>query len=315
LDRIAPLIGREIDIDSGLSNGAKYLKIDTSRPGFIKLRGHDIEWVTASVHFGRSGTGEKTLHRFMLACPAIRMVARFDWLAFLRQWKLECQEVRTGRNANYKVTGAIAEDLGDRPCAFLPDDRTIVLDEEAVIRKIASGEAPEQPAFVLSPAWERASRSLAAFAVKSQDGTFAKHYDLGRPDDAVVLSLFKGIDWWILSADDADDIALHAEASCRNRDASESVSRSLESLIKLGRKAIDQELQHLQPETPEEELGVRMVKPLLAMLRVEHTDNAITVRAQGFGTLADFAAIAEGIYHGRRPRAAARKDTKDAVKR
>ncbi len=313
MDRAAPLIGADfVDL---LRSFANQLKIDTARPGFLKLRGQDIEWVTASVSFGKSGKGDKTLHSFMLGCPAIRMVAPFDWLAFLRQWRFDCEEVRVGGRSYYKVTGEFKKILGKSPCIFLPDDRTLVGDEEPMIRKIASGEIPEQPDLVLSPAWERASRGLLAMAIKNQDGTFGKHYDLGRPDDALVLPLFKGIDSWILSVDNADDIALHADAACRNHDVSEAVSRSLESLIAMGRQTIDQELQHDQSKTPKDELVVRMVKALLAGVRIEHTDNAITVQTQGFGTLTDFAAILEGQAEEAKARVAARKDAKTAGKR
>jgi hypothetical protein len=205
--------------------------------------------------------------------------------------------------------------LGRNPSVFLPDDRTIVLDEEAVIRKIASGEIPEQPAFLSNPSWERASRGLFAIAVKNHGDMFAKHYDLGRPDDAITLSLFKGIESWILSVDDTDAIVLHAEAACRNRDASEAVSRSLESLIAMGRQEIDKELQDNQPKTPTDGLVVRMYKALLTGVRVEHSDNTITVRTQGFGTLADFAAIVEGQLKESETGVEVRNDAKDAVKR
>ena len=119
------------------------------------------------------------------------------------------------------------------PCVFLPDDRTIVGDEEDVIRKIAGGERHALPAFFRGKEWERASRGLVAIAIKNIDDTFTKHFDLGRPDDSVALSLFKGLDAWILGVDDADAIVLHAHAIGRNRNASEAVSRQIDSLIKL----------------------------------------------------------------------------------
>ena len=93
---------------------------------------------------------------------------------------------------------------------YLPDDRTIVFDEEKVIRKLAGRRAPPLPAFLRGPDWERACRGLLAVAINNQDGAFAKSYDLGRPDDAVVLSLFKGVDHWTFSVDDADAIVLRA---------------------------------------------------------------------------------------------------------
>ena len=199
---------------------------------------------------------------------------------------------------------------------FLPDDRTIVLDEEAVFRKIASGEMPEPPAFLRSPAWERANRGLLAIAIKNQNDSFAKHYDLGRPDDAIVLSLFKGIDTWLLGVNDDDEIALHANAICRNREASAAVSRSLESLIKRwAARRSNRSSNTINPRPPKTSSSARMVKGLMASLRVEHTDNAITVQTQDFGTLADFAAVLEGQAKEDKARVAARKDAKNAVKR
>ena len=312
LERVIPLIGKEWEGEFFDSPAvANHLKIDMSRPGFVKLRGQDIEWVTTSVTFGKNGTGDKTLHSIMFSCPTVRMVAPFDWLAFLRQWRCECEEVRTGRRSYYKVKGAIMALFGRNPCVFLPDDRTIVLDEEAVIRKVARGEIPERPAFLSNPSWDRANRGLFAIAVKNEGDLFAKHYDLGRPDDAITLSLFKGIDSWILSVDDADDIVLHADAACRNRDASAAVSRSLESLIAMGRQALERD----QPKMPKDVLAVRMYKGLLAGVRVEHSDNAITVKTQDFGTLADFAAIVEGQFQEEKAQDTARNDDKTTVKR
>ena len=97
MDRAVPLIGAELLVNL-FPLLAKQLKIDTARPGFVKLRGHDIEWVTGNVTFDSVKQANKEpLHRFMLGCPAVRMIKPFDWLAFLRQWKVECEEVRFER--------------------------------------------------------------------------------------------------------------------------------------------------------------------------------------------------------------------------
>jgi beta-lactamase regulating signal transducer with metallopeptidase domain len=300
-----------------LSMFATQLKIDTSRPGFLKLRCQDIEWVTGAVMFARhkNDAEDKPVHTFGIGTPTVRMIAPFDWLAFLRQWRFECEKVGVEGRAYYKIKGKFAAMLGPNPCAFLPDDRTIVFDEEDVIRKMAGGEQSTSPPFVCGQDWERASRGLIAVAIKNQDGTFTKHYDLGRPDDAVVLSLFKGVDSWIFGVDDADALVLHADATSRGRDASEAVSRQLDSLIKLGRQFLLEQLDPKSPEVVAHDQMARMLKSLAANVRVEHTDNAITVQTQNFGTLADFAAIVEGEARESKDRAAARKEAKNSVKR
>ena len=59
-----------------------------------------------------------------------------------------------------------------------------------------------------------------------------------------------------------------------------------------------------------------MLKQLAANVHVEHTDNSVAVRAQGFGTLADgFAAIFDGKAQESKARAAARTDAKNSVKK
>ena len=254
LDPLLALV--ECGTGKGLPMLAKQLKVDTSQQGFLKFRLQDIEWVTVGVGFDRSiprnpankqrpptDAENKPMHRIAFGDPVVRMVAPFDWLAFLRQWRFDCEEVRVKGRAYYKITGEIRRIWGgSSPCFFLPDDRTIVFAEEDAIRKIVSDNDPAPPTYLSGKAWERASRGLVAYAIKNRDDSFTKHYDLGRPDDAVVLSLFKGVDWWVFGVDDADPIVLHADATCRDRDASEAISRSLDSLIKLGRQYSEHDL-------------------------------------------------------------------------
>ena len=284
-------------LDEDASLVIKQLKIDTSRQGFMKLRLEDIEWVTSGIGFGRSaapkvpskprtaiaGGADMPLHSIQFGSLAARMVGPFDWLAYLRQWRVEFKETDVKGRTYYKVTGEFEKILGPLPCIFLPDDRTIVFDAEDAIRKIAGGDDPAPPAYLRGKEWERASRGLVAIAINNQKNTFTKHYDIGRSDDAVVVSLFHGIDHWIISADDADPISLHADATCQNRDAGEAVCRSLNSVIKLDATKSPDAATH--PRT------ARMLNALAANVRFVPTDTAINVEAQNFGSLADFGAI------------------------
>ena len=62
MDRLVPLSTRpRLDILSELS---EELKVDTSRPGRLKLGFEDIEWVICGVGFGRDEEGRRgtTMH-------------------------------------------------------------------------------------------------------------------------------------------------------------------------------------------------------------------------------------------------------------
>ncbi|MDR3635457.1 MAG: M56 family metallopeptidase [Isosphaeraceae bacterium] len=279
-------------LDVELARLAKELKIDATRPGLLKLQCSDIEWVTGNIGFGRTkNTEQEELHSVMLGNPAIRTVAPFDWLAFLRQWRCELEEVHIEKGVYFKVKGPIAALVGPNPCVYLPDDRTLVFDDESTIRALV-GDPMKTPAYLRNADWEQASRGLVAVAIKNQDEMFAKHYDLGRTDDALVLSLFKGVDRWIFSVDDADPIILNAVAACRSADAGDALTRAIASLRSLGQVA----LEHPDPEALKVEAGeraYRMAKALLANLGVVKKNGTVQVHANGFGTIADYAAVLE----------------------
>jgi len=275
----------------------KKLKVDPSKPGHVMLRLEDIEWVTCGIQFGRAhqkNAEDPLMHTFMLGVPTVRTVRPFDWLAFLRSWGLEFVEVREPGGVYHKITGQLKTLIGPNPCVYLPDDRTIVLHEESAIQKLIRKGKPEIPAHLSGPEWDRASRGLLAVVINNHEGAFAKNYDLGRPDDAVVLSLFKGVDRWVFGVDDADAIALNALAFC-GTGASESLSRAIESLVKLGREALEDPAPEMENEL--QGRALQMVKGLLANLQVGHGDGSVELHTEGFGTLAEFGELVEHDFY------------------
>jgi hypothetical protein len=273
------------DLSELWTNAAKVM----ARPGALKLAPEDLEWITAGVRFGhhKNPDGDWT-QTVMAGCTTFRTRAPFDWLAFLRQWRFEFTEVREGKAVYYRMKGPLAAALGPDPCVYVPDDRTVVVMGEKEIRKLAR-EGPLSPAFVRDPEWQRACRGLAAVAFNNEGGAFVKSYDVHNPEDAVFLSLFKGVEHWVLSINDADAIALRAVAGCLNVESCKTAARSIDALVKQSHDSVAAALR----EDPKEAntLEGRMLLKLVTNLRVNHGDRAIDVRTDGFGTLADFASM------------------------
>lgn len=283
---------------------AHELKVDLARSRALRLNLSDVEWVTASVHFGQVNSPENgKQHSLMLSNPVVCTVSPFDWLAFLRLWRCEVTEVRVANGVYYRIKGPLAELLGPNVSVYLPDDRTLMVNDEATIRKLV-GNPPTVPDFLRGADWEGASRGLFAVAVNNQRGQLAQCYDMGRSDDALVLSLFEGVERWIFSVADADPIELSASAACRDRAASDAIVRAIDSLRKLGEDGLAAAVPEVAGNDHLERTH-RMAKALLGNLttiQIDHMapngfppiDNILVARAQHFGTLAEWAALVEG---------------------
>jgi len=167
------------------------------------------------------------------------------------------------------------------------DDRSVVIDEELYIQRAIRGESPV-PAYLRSPEWERAGRGLAAIAIGNRDGSFARQYDLGRPDDRRVLSVFQGVDRWTLSLDDADDLSVRATAILQDGASGEPVAKAVEAEVAEARAAVGRST---PTEGEHHARGVALVAKLLEGLRVERSGRSVELVARGFGSLVDLAGL------------------------
>jgi beta-lactamase regulating signal transducer with metallopeptidase domain len=290
-DILSILFSEFTDLDASLLD--KWLHVDASRPGFLKLGVEDIEWATCGVRLRRVKNQQskdgRELHTLAFVGLTVRTFQPFDWLAFVRQWGVELAQVQEGGRTYFQIQGLLKPILGPSPCVCVLDDRTIVLHEEAGIRSMLAGKAPVR-AFLDTPDWNRASRGLFALALDNQDGTIAKLYDRGQPDDAAALSLLKGVSRWTLGVEDADSLALHLSAACRDGKASETIASAIAPYLKQGRVSLEKE----EPPTKAAEHDKKaylMIKRLMANLRLQNSDRSVDLRTEGFGTLADWGSI------------------------
>ncbi len=272
-----------------LADLAKILKVDSAAPGFRKLHWEEIEWVAANVLFGRGRNAQSNnLHSIEFGSLTVRAVGPFDWPAFLRQWNFGLEEVREGGRTFYRIVDPMKDLIPPDSCVYILDERTAVFDREKEIRALAGGKVAPLPDYLRGPDWERASRGLLAVAVGNRDGAFAKSFDLGRPEDAVVLTLFQGLDRWTLGVADADPIALHAVGDCLGDDSAAAITGAMLSLLKQGQQG----LEHPDPKylaMKGHQRAHDMAKALLTNLDVRSSGHRVEIRGTDFGTLADFA--------------------------
>ena len=296
--RPAPMFQRMGEGEAMLSlipaEAAADLELDqaSTKRGSPALSSEDVEWASIGIHLDNvknEEDGDFQFQLFSFRGLTIRMSAPFDWLAYLRQF-LELSEVREGGRAYYRIQGAIRARLGDHPCLYVLDDRTLVQDEEDGIRALVTNTMPAQPVYLRSPEWERASRGLLAYAIGNEDGSFEKRYHPERPRDATFLSLFNGVEHWVLGIDDAEPLTVHAGARCRDLGTSTRLANEIETLLKDVRTASDKG-GVVDDSWEAKPIINRMAKPFLANVRIEHTDRTIGLGAEDFGSFADLASI------------------------
>ena len=282
------LLGGDLSDLLGEFAGGKS-KVDTTRPGFLKLGPEDIETVVTAIKFGKTKGPEKlhTIEVGEAGGVTVRTVAPFDWPGFFRQWTMDLEEVQEARGVYHKIKVPMFADLGMHVGIYLPDDRTLVYEKEDAIKRIIARDVPSAPVYLRGADWERVSCGMLAVAINNQDDIHIKGYDLGRPDDAMVLTLFQGVDRWVFGVADSDPIAVQAEATAREPQAAESVARSIKMLVDLGLKAVDAE----PPAGGEHDRAFRMYKGWLANLTTRQDGRSLVVSTDGTATFADLAAI------------------------
>jgi beta-lactamase regulating signal transducer with metallopeptidase domain len=286
------------DFGGDFTANAKELGIEPPAPGQGELNLDQIDWLILTLGFGKAKAGPSgpAMHRVDMGLETVRTITPYDWLGFLRAWHFPLIPVSVNGHTYYqiKASGALKRLLGEKSqCVYLPDGRTIVFKEEGELVKRLSTATPAIPNFASGIDWERSKRALLAVAINNTFGEISNAYDLARPDDKVVLDLFKNVDHWLFHVEDAESIAVHAHAAC-NSVCGERIASSAKSLLDMARSSL-QARTAKAPTGTTQERAWRMLGGLVQNVRVNDGPLEVDVNSNGFGTLADFGSIMEAL--------------------
>ena len=270
---------------------ARKLQIDPSQPTFRRLDSAAIESIVMASELAQNpalprldGKPTRKLHTTRQLALTVRMVAPFDWLGFLRQWKVGIEEIRDGGRVSYKLEVPRSLPAAHHASAYLPDDRTLVIGLPEPIEALVRRATPTAPTYLRGPDWQEASRGLLAIAINNTGNAFARQYDLGRPDDALVLQVFQGVDRWLLGLADADQLALHGKVTARDPAAAEVVTSAIGRLVMLGKEATGA----TPAEDERTQVAKRLIQRFLVNLKVDKPKGgSVDIVASGFGTMTE----------------------------
>ena len=295
------------DFGGDLPSIAKQLGVEPPAPGQGEIGLDQIDWIMLTLGFAKTKAGPNggpQMHRLEMGLPTIRMLKPFDWLGFLRAWKVPFAAVSTNGFTYYqiKATGKLKRLLGEKShCVYLPDPRTIVFQEEPELLKMLVKTKPSIPNFVSGMDWERSTNALLSVVIANKFGEISDRYDLGRKDDRFVLTLFKGVDHWLFRVEDSDSIAISAHAACA-ADCSEDIAAAARSFLELARNSLAaREIR--ESANSIQERGWRMLNALVQNARLETGKRTVDIQSERICTLADYGSVMEALMKQQVPAA------------
>jgi len=202
------------------------------------LKVEQIDQVTAVVKLDVTVQQGKELGRMSFHCITISTVEPFDWLKLIRSWWPDAVQLRERDKVYYKVR---CPWLGQKPCFYFPDNRTMVGDEESTILRLIRRPAPATPEFARGEDWKKVEHDLFAVIFNNHDGRIREAIrKLPMDDDDKPFGEFlEHTDRWMIGLADADDFLVRFLADCHD-------PRSAQAVATLVTKFRDWRLQDLQ---------------------------------------------------------------------
>jgi beta-lactamase regulating signal transducer with metallopeptidase domain len=257
-----------------------------------------IEQLTVGVYIEKRIRGDGTSRAMKFQGLMIRTLEPFDWKALIRAWPLGAVE-RTDAGRVYFELSKIPT-LGKNACAYIPDERTIVFNEEEYLLPMIRRAVPNVPAVACWSDWKRVEHDLFAVAINNHDNFLTSDFSKDDPSKAAVQSLFEQTSRWIFAAADADQLKLRAFGDCTTARAGETTARAVETLIANALREIGEPV--AVPNQGDKSVRARLaiLQQLLRGCGVEREGRTVTIAFGADARLADFAALVrDDLFNGR----------------
>ena len=256
----------------------KALEIPISK---CPLKVEQIEQITAVVTFGRKVQQGKEVGTMMIGCPTIRTVEPFDWLKLVRSLWPDAVQIQEGDKAYYKVKFPV---LGPNPCFYIPDNRTVVCGEEALIRSLIRRQAPAAPEFARGSDWKTVEHCLLA-VVLGKHASQAIRKSLSEDENQIYGEFFKPTNHWVMGLANADDFLVRLLVTCRDPSTIKPIAKLV---TKLRDSCLDMFHKPQKDTSPDDLRIAEYIDQILNGLRVEEEQTSVRIETSGGVKLADF---------------------------
>jgi hypothetical protein len=199
----------------------------------------DIEQVVGTVTLGPDpgNTGRSSL---MADLRLLRTTRDFDWKKLLAALFPKTEEVRTEHGSYFRVRGPVLGLLGgfrskEGPvlCYHIADARTVVVGNEADMRRRLSGERAAPPQHAWAAEWKAVEHDLIALAYDGRDKTWLQQR--AKPMDAeetALVGIAEKLTAFAYGFSATDGLSATAAVGCATGEEAKQVQRLIAELFK-----------------------------------------------------------------------------------
>jgi hypothetical protein len=241
---------------------------------------NDVEQVCGRITVSHDPKKPAPNRALMLSLVSVRMEKDFDWAKQLKEWTTDWTE-HAHAGATYYSGKLTAPGLGYKDATvwfYLPDGRTVVVEDEASIKKLIDrrGKPASAP---WADDWKAVERGMIALVLPDVKGKLAKKVPDEKSDDkmkAAVVTAISDISAKasraVIGFNMADGIDLQLLLTCEKPDDVPDVHESCAVIMNACRKLLEAESE--EPETDLDRLGRKLSDEMLE-------STAITSRVGG----------------------------------
>jgi hypothetical protein len=203
-----------------------------------------IEQVSGAVRFGRSVHEGKELGTFSVYCATVRTIQPFDWVGYLRSLWPAAEELREGTGLFYRVK---CPQIGPSACFYVPDNRTVVMDGEDVIRRLLRRDRPTVPEFARGADWKKVEHDIIAIVIDNHDERIRRSTRKLVDDE----EFGKFLDYstrWVAGLVDSDEFRFRVTAVGRDAESTRVMATLISKLRDDGLKELAKEHKDIGPE-------------------------------------------------------------------
>ena len=225
--------------------------------------------------------------------PIIRALQPTDWSQLIRSLVPDQVEATYAGEKYYKSAKNPAG-----MCYFLPDDRTIIVDFEANLRRFISEKANRKPSFPWSDLWRRVEAGQLAAAVDitwltGASGPLGPLQEQVGATAAAFSPLWEDTRTVVLGFSLTNGLKIEALAACKSEEGGERVAKTTEALLTLVRNLMKQ-MREQAANAPKEQRAFMLTLAALAdelvnRARVDLDGSTVRVSTDSKVNVADLA--------------------------